>query len=111
MMNLIFAMPNPLTCILLLMSLLLGVKAFGTSNAGTTMVVTGMHKVSGQPTELYAIKQALNVPVELYWCSMVALEVVNSVSPSPKSHLKLTALGDDRFVNMLGVFSTGTVGV
>ena len=32
----------------------------------------------------------------LYWCETGALDVVNNVSPSPKSHLKRTASGDER---------------
>jgi hypothetical protein len=107
----ILAIPNPRTNILLLTSLLLGVNALGTSNAGTTIVLTGIHKVSGQPTALKATRQALKVPVELYWCSIVARDVVANVSPSPNIHLKLTALGEDKLVKKLEVFSTGTVGV
>jgi len=107
----IFAIPNPRTNILLFTSLLFGVNALGTSKAGTTIVLTGKHKVSGQPTALNATRQALKVPVALYWCSILLLDVVDNVSPSPNIHLKLTAFAEDELIKTLGVFSTGAVGV
>lgn len=68
---------------------------------------TGLQIVLSQPIALYAVRQALKVPVALYWCETGALDVVNNVSPSPKSHLKRTASGDERLVNVVGVFSCG----
>jgi len=59
---------------------------------------------------LYAVKQALNVPVALYWCKTGALEVVSNVSPSPKSHLNLTASNDERLLKVVGVFGAGETG-
>ena len=71
---------------------------------------TGLQIESGQFAALYAVRQTVNVPVELYWCSTGKRDVVINVSPSPKSHLKRTASGDEVFVNVCGVFSTGTGG-
>jgi hypothetical protein len=51
------------------------------------------------------------VPVALYWCFICNLDVVIKLSPSPKSHLNLTASGDARLLNDVGVFSTGGSGV
>jgi hypothetical protein len=59
---------------------------------------------------LYAIRQALNVPVELYSCCTGCAEVVIKLSPSPNNHLNLTASGEDEFVKVIGVFTNGGCG-
>src|SRR5438270_13061376 len=85
-MNLILLIPNPLTNILLFTSPLCGVKALGTSTAGTTTALTCLQAVSAHPAILNAVRHALKLPVALYWCDTLARELVNKVSPSPKFH-------------------------
>src|SRR6187431_784824 len=65
-MNLIFEIPKPLAKTTLLASPRCGVKAFGTSTNARTTALTGWQRVSAQPAEFIAIRQALKVPVALY---------------------------------------------
>ena len=64
--NFILVIPKPFTKILLFMVPLSGVNAFGTSTAGITIALTGLHAVSGHPATLKATRHALKVPVALY---------------------------------------------
>src|SRR5688500_3180279 len=98
MVNRILPMAKPLTKILLACPGPGGVNAFGTSSLGNTIVSTKAQAVSSQPFWLIATRQALNVPVALYWCSTAALLVVISESPSPNSHLNRIASGEELFV-------------
>src|ERR1041385_8686753 len=109
-MNCILVIPKPLTITTLFISPLCGVNAFGTSTNAAINARAGWQIISAHPAGLIAVKHALNVPVTLYWCCIGNLDDVCNESPSPNFHLNDTASGEELFVNVVGVFSTGGSG-
>src|SRR6476469_752641 len=81
-MNFISAIPYPFAYTTPFTPPLNGVKAVGTSTAGSIRVCTGLQTVSAQPIWLISTWQVLNVPVLLYSCCNGERELVSNESPS-----------------------------